>query len=197
MRFIPRSIMPCVVAAAAFLGGGGAASAATYEFDWTFTPNGITTGEFSAFSIQLAASGTLTITASGPSASYPITSLTGTYSGTVLGSPFSANVSGPLSTVGESNLLLSVPPNPTEIDALGIGFSASNLVDQQFVIYFDASAGTDAIADFGIPGGNLGVEYGTFDVTLVTPIPGAMPLFATGLGALGLLGWRRKRKAQG
>ena len=29
-----------------------------------------------------------------------------------------------------------------------------------------------------------------------TPIPAAFPLFATGLGALGLLGWRRKRKAQ-
>ena len=30
-----------------------------------------------------------------------------------------------------------------------------------------------------------------------TPIPAALPLFATGLGALGLLGWRRKRKAAG
>jgi len=30
--------------------------------------------------------------------------------------------------------------------------------------------------------------------TLVTPIPPALPLFATGLGALGLLGWRRKKK---
>jgi hypothetical protein len=29
----------------------------------------------------------------------------------------------------------------------------------------------------------------------ITPIPAALPLFATGLGALGLLGWRRKRKA--
>jgi hypothetical protein len=27
-----------------------------------------------------------------------------------------------------------------------------------------------------------------------TPLPGALPLFATGLGVLGLLGWRRKRK---
>jgi hypothetical protein len=27
-----------------------------------------------------------------------------------------------------------------------------------------------------------------------TPIPAALPLFATALGALGLLGWRRKRK---
>jgi hypothetical protein len=29
-----------------------------------------------------------------------------------------------------------------------------------------------------------------------TPLPAALPLFATGLGALGLLGWRKKRKAQ-
>jgi hypothetical protein len=28
-----------------------------------------------------------------------------------------------------------------------------------------------------------------------TPLPAALPLFACGLGALGLLGWRRKRKA--
>lgn len=28
-----------------------------------------------------------------------------------------------------------------------------------------------------------------------TPLPDTFPLFATGLGALGLLGWRRKRKA--
>ena len=31
---------------------------------------------------------------------------------------------------------------------------------------------------------------------VVTPLPAALPLFAGGLGALGLLGWRRKRKAQ-
>jgi len=186
--------MPCVIAAAAFLGGGGAASAATYEFDWTFTPNGITTGAFSLFSLQLSASGTLTIAASGPSASYPITSLIGTDSFTLLGSSYSGTVSGPLSTVGESNLLYPAPP-PNLIDALGIGFSESNSPQQEYVIYYDASAGTDAIADFDIPGGNVGAEYGTFNVTLVTPIPGAMPLFATGLGALGLLGWRRKRKA--
>jgi hypothetical protein len=28
-----------------------------------------------------------------------------------------------------------------------------------------------------------------------TPLPGTLPLFATGLGAFGLLSWRRKRKA--
>lgn len=29
-----------------------------------------------------------------------------------------------------------------------------------------------------------------------TPLSAALPLFASGLGALGLFGWRRKRKAQ-
>jgi hypothetical protein len=33
-------------------------------------------------------------------------------------------------------------------------------------------------------------------VNAVVPLPAALPLFATGLGALGLLGWRRKRKTQ-
>jgi uncharacterized protein (TIGR03118 family) len=37
---------------------------------------------------------------------------------------------------------------------------------------------------------------GLFGAIEPTPLPAALPLFATGLGALGLLGWRRKRKAQ-
>jgi hypothetical protein len=28
------------------------------------------------------------------------------------------------------------------------------------------------------------------------PLPAALPLFATGIGGLGMLGWRRKRRAQ-
>jgi phospholipase/lecithinase/hemolysin len=35
-----------------------------------------------------------------------------------------------------------------------------------------------------------------FDQITGTPVPTAFPLFATGLGALGLFGWRRKRKTQ-
>jgi type VI protein secretion system component Hcp len=36
----------------------------------------------------------------------------------------------------------------------------------------------------------------TFTATSATPLPAALPLFATGLGALGLLGWLRKRKSR-
>jgi hypothetical protein len=52
--------------------------------------------------------------------------------------------------------------------------------------------------DYAAGAGGYAVNYsapGTWEVT-TTPIPAALPLFATGLGALGLLGWRRKRKAQ-
>ena len=36
--------------------------------------------------------------------------------------------------------------------------------------------------------------FGTVPVESATPLPGTLPLFVTGLGGLGLLGWRRKRK---
>ena len=41
---------------------------------------------------------------------------------------------------------------------------------------------TDVISEIDLPG-------------TPTPLPAALPLFISGLGALGLLGWRRKRKA--
>jgi hypothetical protein len=46
----------------------------------------------------------------------------------------------------------------------------------------------------GSSGGNIS-EQGVVQIASTTPLPAALPLFATGLGALGLLGWRRNRKA--
>jgi hypothetical protein len=49
------------------------------------------------------------------------------------------------------------------------------------------------------PGAKFDITFASWnnaiDSAVVTPLPAALPLFATGLGALGLLGWRRKRKA--
>jgi hypothetical protein len=62
---------------------------------------------------------------------------------------------------------------------------------------FALGAGTHAIDGTAIASPeNAGAAF--FEVTPTSvpdvPAPAAFPLFATGLGALGLLGWRRKRK---
>jgi hypothetical protein len=44
------------------------------------------------------------------------------------------------------------------------------------------------------PGGGVSEESAFAPATI--PLPAALPLFATGIGALGLLGWHRKRKAR-
>jgi hypothetical protein len=63
---------------------------------------------------------------------------------------------------------------------------------------FSPSGGTVGLVTYF---GSWGFSGGSSDTVLTltpvaTPLPAALPLFATGLSALGLLGWRRKRKAQ-
>ncbi|MGA7790657.1 MAG: VPLPA-CTERM sorting domain-containing protein, partial [Xanthobacteraceae bacterium] len=62
---------------------------------------------------------------------------------------------------------------------------------------------TDGVFDvgtFGTIDNTLNEGFNTEDTGVwtpsTTPLPAALPLFASGLGAIGLLGWRRKRKAQ-
>ena len=59
-----------------------------------------------------------------------------------------------------------------------------------FGTYDYAQSGSNVL-DYNV--GNPGMW--TASPTSPTPLPAALPLFATGLGALGLFGWRRKRKA--
>jgi hypothetical protein len=40
------------------------------------------------------------------------------------------------------------------------------------------------------------IRYAVVRRRNATPLPATLPLFATGIGGLGLLGWRRKRKAR-
>jgi hypothetical protein len=61
------------------------------------------------------------------------------------------------------------------------GTTASAFVDP----YFSAPAGYTILTSLGI--GNLAPS--------AVPIPAALPLFASALGALGLFGWRRKKAA--
>jgi len=48
-------------------------------------------------------------------------------------------------------------------------------------------------AAFGPALDNVAV-FATSNESFQTPLPAALPLFASGLGAIGLFGWRRKRK---
>ena len=45
-----------------------------------------------------------------------------------------------------------------------------------------------------VSGSQIGTQAGFVTPLSSTPLPAALPLFATGLGAMGLFGWRRKRK---
>jgi hypothetical protein len=74
--------------------------------------------------------------------------------------------------------------------------------------HVDWYEGTSIIYENGVEGGWPVYEVAPLADTLVcpingnclsipapTPLPAAFPLFVTGLGAMGLLGWRRKRKS--
>ena len=79
-----------------------------------------------------------------------------------------------------------------------------NLGDEGFNEIYSCSLGflgCSPFADFGVyfapdnaeSFGEVIANPGSWTVS-TTPLPAALPLFAAGLGALGLLGWRRKRK---
>jgi hypothetical protein len=80
--------------------------------------------------------------------------------------------------------------------------SAGNITDWQIIVQ-DSNNVIETVLtggpeDFGETLVGLGINHGppgtwTTPVSQ-TPLPAALPLFAAGLGALGLLGWRRKRK---
>jgi hypothetical protein len=61
-----------------------------------------------------------------------------------------------------------------------------------FFGHLDYIFAADPFSDFGPNSRADGIV--TTEST-ATSLPAALPLFATGLGALGLLGWRRKRQA--
>ena len=63
--------------------------------------------------------------------------------------------------------------------------------------FTDANSGLVQFWARAEDGGSVSFDSVSFDFKegdTVLPLPSALPLFATGLGALGLLGWRRKRK---
>jgi hypothetical protein len=68
---------------------------------------------------------------------------------------------------------------------LGENFSPNFLVRRRAILSTRTESGSSA---------RLGMPLGYSACNSTTPVPAALPLFATGLGVMGLFGWRRKRK---
>jgi hypothetical protein len=86
-------------------------------------------------------------------------------------------------TSGELDIS-NVSPSPFPAGAEQFLMQTAGLVGSGGAVYVDVNE----IGDQQFGPSNLIGSVGT------TPLPAALPLFATGLSALGLLGWRRKRR---
>ena len=86
-------------------------------------------------------------------------------------------------------------PLPT-IDSTGAYFSDPEAVE--FDVTSLVQSGSNSLSVEGIDNSGLNSGVGQYAVggggVLPSPLPATLPLFATGLGGLGLFGWRRKRK---
>ena len=101
--------------------------------------------------------------------------------------------SGPLAGTFTENL--------TTVDYIGRGAPNAVLVVLQGLIngpgFLNATVFLELNAN-QVGGPDTSISWSATESStnpVATPLPAALPLFATGLGAFGLLGWRRKRKA--
>jgi hypothetical protein len=85
-------------------------------------------------------------------------------------------------------------------DCAPLGCDADSTMDTADMLIFPVTAsGGLTFSAATLTNSTPGVFFHATNGTLTpstTPVPATLPLFATGLGALGLLGWRRKRRAQ-
>jgi hypothetical protein len=116
---------------------------------------------------------------------------------------YSGSISGPSAFFGSGSESFATGGSG---DDVGIEAAASfvflpSLYVSDTLLSDSATYDTATFASLGVTPGTYKWTWGTgadqsFTLEIgTTPLPAALPLFATGLGALGLLGWRRKRKA--
>jgi hypothetical protein len=181
----------CAALLAALFASAWSASAATYNFEFVAQDIHITG--------QLIASDTLVV---GSTTGYSVLSFIGNVTSTndMYGSGALSLVPNPnapdfatdaFSGLEYDNIFYPVPDLPgAYFDALGMLLRAGNysyLFFTPLEIVFDPM-------EVRLFGEHLELFMTAPNVT-ATPLPATLPLFATGLGALGLFAWRRKRKA--
>ena len=166
----------------------GSADASTiYTLNDPFGPNASLTGTITtdgAIGALTQADITafdLTVTVNG--ASGTITNLNNIFSSFLVGSAVSASANG-LSFDFSANGKFQIYNGSFEFFACGTGNLCTPNNDLQLVMF------SPNFTDLDFPQDGQTVQFAS-----ATPLPAALPLFASGLGALGLLGWRKKRKA--
>ena len=168
-----RKLLILAAAAAATFTACDSVRAATIEYQFL---GSIT---FTTFSGEYTLSGTFF--SDGSAANISVTTDAGTdYTGT-----YNVNPSLP-----GNNELRVFDSSTTELDILFVNPLSNNANDP---IYNDGIFLAGYESGYTYNRVTLG-GTGEADPLGTTPLPAALPLFATALGGLGLLGWRRKRK---
>jgi hypothetical protein len=156
-------------------------------------PAGAQTFDFSFVAGNVSGSGMFTTT--GTSSPFLVTGATGSITDTdISASPLA--ITGLSGYAGADNELFFPGPPFTDVGISMVTAASDFNLQQSLNIVLVSFFNPPGDPLFPTPGGVYSLA--SFDVTAaptVTPLPAALPLFATGLGALGLLGWRRKRKA--
>jgi hypothetical protein len=196
----PRNVFIAAVACA-ILGGASPASAAAISTTFNF----VAFGTFTANTGDVTTATTITNGAPNE-VSTIISDNTGLVSGqavtitnptpVTLGAAFTKTFTTALGTFTENLTVTLVSPA-----AASLGISASGTITETTLISGSLLTSAPvfysaAYTQNGGPGAQINASFN--DSTTAppsgTPLPAALPLFATGLGAMGLLGWRRKRK---
>jgi hypothetical protein len=152
---------------------GPAAPLGAFTDDPASTPSGVYGGDVTALALNVNFSdkGLLPGTSSIPF-------------GDLLLMGFSGSLSG-LNGISVSSFLTL---NETALGGGSTGYAISDL--DPYLQQVNGSFATGVVTTFAADH----LEFPPDITNATTPLPAALPLFATGLGALGLLGWRRKRK---
>jgi hypothetical protein len=184
-------------------------AAATVTYDWTLgVPSNVTSGGFA-----FTGSGTLTVNTG--TGSDTVTGITGTVTNTSNNAVDPITMLAPTGTLNNNDNLVFpigstfVGPPVTTSTTPYVSISNLDTHGLAFVIATGpTTTATIAVFGFNVPNGTApppnsnpygefspgGFGVGQFTLT-PTPLPAALPLFATGLGTIGLLGWHRRRKA--
>jgi hypothetical protein len=182
--------------------GTANANTITFNGEYTGTFTGAIVGGPSPIILSSSGIGT------DPTAAYNLTNVSFTHNTSIpdfSGPPFAIQTiyNGALTLSGGGNGIGGSYTGTFQLfaDTSGgtIHLDLTDLIGSGVLAGYAGSGTTDGTVAFNSPGPLGGSFDGTFDVTVNatlsnTPLPAALPLFATGLGALGLLGWRRKRK---